>query len=77
MTADLGSFEAASRPASRGKFVDGLAPSTSTVNRKVEKLEVRKGLLLFVNVQPKQKTTFVDMCVGKCDDVCMLVPNIT
>lgn len=63
LTADLASLEAASRPASRGKFVDGLAPSTSTVNRKVEKLEVRKVRCFLSMLQPKQKITFVDMRV--------------
>ena len=36
----------ASRPASRGKLVDGLAPSTSTVNRRVEEMEVGVGQVI-------------------------------
>ena len=63
LTADLGSFEAASRPASRGKFVDGLAPSTSTVNRKVEKLEVGRGCCFLSMLQPKQKNLCRHVCM--------------
>lgn len=47
--------EASRRPASRGKLVDGLAPSTSTVNRRVEELEEPAGSRTQVTWWPSRK----------------------